>query len=177
MSDIPLCYRWLEGLDPLPSMVRHALAEHGVLEGPGTADNPHILAWAKEAGLASSYGSDAIPWCGLFMAVVAQRAGKAVPAKPLWALNWRSFGAAAMQPGLGDVMVFKRDGGGHVALYVGEDARAYHVLGGNQSDRVCFTRIAKVRLHAARRPLYRTAPATVMPYRLASAGGLSASEA
>lgn len=39
--------------------------------------------------------------------------------------------------------------GGDVALYVGEDAGAYHCLGGNQSDKVCITRIAKSRLSCA----------------------------
>jgi hypothetical protein len=32
-----------------------------------------------------------------------------------------------------------------VALYVGEDSSTYHVIGGNQADCVCFTRIAKGR--------------------------------
>lgn len=176
MTDIPTSYRWLKSLDSLPLMVGHALAEHGVIEGPGAAENPIILGWAREVGLGQSYGSDAIPWCGLFMAMIAHRAGKAVPEKPLWALSWSRFGVAAERPVLGDVLVFKRDGGGHVGLYVGEDSRAYHVLGGNQADRVCFTRIARARLHTARRPAYRMMPATARPYPLAATGGLSANE-
>lgn len=158
-------------------MVRYALAEYGVVEGAGAADNPVILSWANEVGLATSFSHDAIPWCGLFMALVARKAGKTIPDKPLWALSWASFGVRAPQPGLGDVMVFRRDGGGHVALYIGEDAAAYHVLGGNQSDRVCFTRIARNRLHAARRPAYRQPPLTVRRYALGAAGGLSSNEA
>lgn len=177
MNIIPPAYRWLQELEPLPLMVRHGLAEHGVIEGPGAAENPVILDWAREVGLAGVYGSDAIPWCGLFMAVIAKRAGKAVPDKPLWALNWSRFGIAADRPVLGDVLVFRRDGGGHVGLYAGEDDRAFHVLGGNQSDRVCFTRIARSRLHAARRPRYRAMPATAQPYSLAPTGRLSANEA
>lgn len=177
MSEIPSQYSWLRGLDPQPLMIRHALAEYGVIEGVGAAENPVILGWAAEVGLTASYSSDAIPWCGLFLAVVAKRAGKPIPVKPLWALNWNRFGVAAAQPALGDVLVFKRDGGGHVALYIGEDPRAYHVLGGNQSDRVGFTRIAKARLHAARRPIYRALPPTARPYVLAAAGDLSRNEA
>ena len=91
MSEISPPYRWLEALTPLPLMIRYALAELGTIEVAGTADNPVILGWAREVGLATSYGSDAIPWCGLFMAVVAQRAGKAIPARPLWALSWSRF--------------------------------------------------------------------------------------
>jgi len=176
MTNIPTAYQWLQRLDPLPLMIRHALAELGTIEAAGPADNPVILGWAKEVGLTSTYGSDSIPWCGLFMAVIARRAGKTAPEKPLWALSWSGFGTAAAIPSLGDVLVFKRNGGGHVALYVGEDGSAFHVLGGNQSDRVCFTRIAKARLHAARRPVYRARPVTVKPYRLAAAGGMSRSE-
>jgi uncharacterized protein (TIGR02594 family) len=176
MSHIPTSYSWLSGLDPQPLMVRHALAEYGVIEGAGAAENPVILGWAAEVGLAGSYSSDVIPWCGLFMAVVAQRAGKVIPDKPLWALSWSRFGCAADRAVLGDVLVFKRGGGGHVGLYVGEDAAAFHVLGGNQSDRVCIMRIARARLHAARRPLYRQRPATAKSCLLAAAGALSNNE-
>lgn len=177
MSDIPTHYSWLAGLDPQPLMIRCALAEYGVIEGAGAVENPVILGWAAEVGLKASYSSDAIPWCGLFMAVVAKRAGKAVPASPLWALSWARFGWAADRPVLGDVLVFKRNGGGHVGLYVGEDSRAFHVLGGNQSDLVCITRIARARLFAARRPVYRQMPVTAKPWLLAAAGGLSRNEA
>jgi cell wall-associated NlpC family hydrolase len=78
---------------------------------------------------------------------------------------------------LGDVLVFQRTGGGHVGLYVGEDEAAFHVLGGNQGDRVCIARIARHRLYSARRPAYRAMPATVRTYSLAPAGALSANEA
>jgi len=177
MSHIPTSYSWLTEVAPQPLMIRHAIAEYGVMEGVGAAENPVILGWAAEVGLAGSYSSDVIPWCGLFMAVVARRAGKAIPDKPLWALSWSRFGRAADRPVLGDVLVFKRGGGGHVGLYVGEDATAFHVLGGNQSDRVCITRIARARLFAARRPAYRQMPATARPCLLAAAGALSHNEA
>jgi uncharacterized protein (TIGR02594 family) len=176
MSNIPAAYRWLSHLSPLPRMVAEALRLMETAEILGAADSPVILGWARELGIAD-YRADATPWCGLFMAVVARRAGKEVPDKPLWAANWRRFGVAADQPMLGDVLVFTRPGGGgHVALYVGEDDAAFHVLGGNQGDRVCFTRIARARLRAARRPVYRITPGTVMPYRLRAQGGLSQDE-
>lgn len=177
MSELPAAYQWLKTIDPLPLMIRHALDAHGVIETPGVANNPIIMGWAKEVGLSASYGGDAIPWCGLFMAVIAKRAGKSFPEKPLWALSWSRFGVAADSAALGDVLVFKRDGGGHVGLYVGEDDRAFHVLGGNQSDRVCFTRIARARLHAVRRPAYRVRPGSVRAYRLAAGGDVSRNEA
>ena len=176
MHCLPNNYQWLDDVSSLPMMVRHALDLYGTAEAVGAADNPEILGWASEVG-ARDYRADSIPWCGLFMAVVAQRAGKTLPEKPLWALSWARFGGAADAPSLGDVLVFRRDGGGHVGLYVGEDATAFHVLGGNQGDRVGFARIARGRLYAARRPAYRVRPASVSPVRLTAAGALSANEA
>lgn len=159
-------------------MLVEALKLFGTLEAPGSKDNPVILAWAAELGLAKTYSKDSIPWCGLFMGIVAKRAGKVVPESPLWALSWADFGKAVTGgPMLGDVLTFKRNGGGHVALYVGEDATAYHCLGGNQSDKVCFTRIAKSRLYKARRPDYCVQPSNVRKVVLASNGKLSTNEA
>ena len=175
---LPSRYAWL-AREPGPKMIVEAIKLFGTMEKPGSANNPTIVAWAKEVGgeVADVYKADIIPWCGLFMAVVAKRAGKEPPRHPLWALSWSAFGAKADRPALGDVLVFTRSGGGHVCLYVGEDASAFHVLGGNQSDRVCITRIAKARLYAARRPLYRVEPANVRPIRLEATGALSLNEA
>lgn len=176
-ASLPAGYRWLTSLAPLPRMVQEALALFGTVETPGQGNNPTIMAWAAETGLQRIYTADSVPWCGLFMAVVARRAGKTLVSSPLWALSWSKFGEAGGQPRLGDVLTFKRPGGGHVALYVGEDASAYHVLGGNQSDRVCFTRIAKSRLHAVRREYRIGPPASARPYVLAATGALSSNEA
>lgn len=173
---LPAAYRWLATVTPCPRMIAEAMRLYGVAERPGGADNPVILGWARETGCVG-YAHDATPWCGLFMAVVAHRAGKTVPEGPLWALNWRHFGFASPAPALGDVLVFQRPSGGHVGLYVGEDAGAFHVLGGNQGDHVAIARVARARLVAARRPAYHSAPATVRPIRLAAAGSLSHDEA
>jgi cell wall-associated NlpC family hydrolase len=82
-----------------------------------------------------------------------------MPATPLWAQSWAKYGDAvpADQAQLGDVLVFKRDGGGHVGLYIAEDTFAYHVLGGNQGDAVSIVRLMKVRCIAVRRPPFKTA--------------------
>jgi uncharacterized protein (TIGR02594 family) len=158
-------------------MLVEALALYGTLEAPGAKDNPVILAWAREVGLGKNYSHDSIPWCGLFMAVVAKRAGKPVVDSPLWALSWADFGKASPKAALGDVLTFKRSGGGHVGLYVGEDASAYHILGGNQSDSVSIARIARSRLYRARRPAYKVQPDNVRKVLLAAGGALSRNEA
>jgi uncharacterized protein (TIGR02594 family) len=175
---LPQRYGWL-AREPGPRMLVEALKLFGTMEKRGSANNPTIVAWAKEVGgeVADAYKADSIPWCGLFMALVARRAGKEVPKHPLWALSWSAFGAKSPAAALGDVLVFVRNGGGHVGLYVGEDKAAFHVLGGNQSDRVFITRIAKARLYAVRRPLYRVQPANVRPIYVDSVGALSLNEA
>jgi cell wall-associated NlpC family hydrolase len=80
-------------------------------------------------------------------------------------------------PMLGDTLVFKRPGGGHVGIYVGEDSQCYHVMGGNQSNAYGFTRIAKGRLVAARRPKYINQPENVRVIHLAATGAISKDEA
>ncbi len=169
-------YTWLTK-EPGPRMIVEALKLFGTIEGAGSKDNPTILAWAKAVGLGKVYSHDSIPWCGLFMAVVATRAGKQIGDSPLWALSWADFGVASPTPMLGDVLTFKRDGGGHVTLYVGEDSTTFHCLGGNQSDKVCITRIAKSRLYRARRPIYNLQPANVRKITLAASGKISSNEA
>ena len=76
------------------------------------------------------------------------------------------------------MLVFRRgETSGHVGIYIGEDYGAFHVLGGNQSDGVTITRIAKDRCIAVRRPVYKAAPATAKPVELAPTGALSVNEA
>jgi uncharacterized protein (TIGR02594 family) len=111
------------------------------------------------------------------MAYVALQAGWEPPLNPLWARNWSKFGTAQKQAALGDVLVFSRRAGGHVGLYVGEDAKSYHVLGGNQSDKVSIKRILKVRLLGIRRCPWRVnQPAGVRPVHLAATGTISTNE-
>ncbi len=171
-------YKWLES-EPGPIMIKKALELYDTTEIKGPVNNPVILKWAREVGgnVADIYKADEIAWCGLFIAVVAKRSSKQVVKDPLWALNWGTFGKFTDTAMLGDVLVFIRNGGGHVGLYVGEDAACYHVLGGNQSDKVCITRIEKKRLYAARRPNYNIQPANVRKIILSSSGQISENEA
>lgn len=170
-------YLWLER-EPGPRMIKEALKLIGTTELSGNKHNATIISWAKEIGenVADVYKADEIPWCGLFLAIVAKRAQKKLVKDPLWALNWSTFGARKETPELGDVLVFTRKGGGHVGLYTGEDEEAYHVLGGNQADCVCIKRIAKSRLYVARTPLYRSRPTNIRKVFLSKTGLVSDNE-
>jgi len=177
MSSVPERYSHVLRHDA-PRLIREAMKLYGVKERPGGANNPVILEWADEVEAALrtnlGYNADSIPWCGLFAAVCAVRAGwkDQTPLQPLWARNWRLFGQRAPTPSLGDVLVFERASAGHVGFYIADDEDAFHVLGGNQGDAVSIVRVEKGRLLAARRPRWRAAqPATVKPFPLGSMGG------
>lgn len=180
MKPLPAAYAWLDRVQGLSRILTEARALYGVTETPGPANTAQIMAWAKEVGLEKTYPNDGTAWCGLFAAVVVKRAGWDAVGGPLWARNWANFGRKVEEKdaALGDVLVFSRESGGHVGFYVGEDAGAFHVLGGNQSDAVTITRIAKARCIAVRRPKWRISePIGVVKRRLAATGALSTNEA
>jgi uncharacterized protein (TIGR02594 family) len=169
-------YKWLIE-EKAPRILVEALKLTGTKETIGAKDNPVILEWADKVGLKNSYNKDEIPWCGLFIAYVCHVSGIASVINPLWARNWAQFGTRQAVAMLGDVLVFVRNGGGHVGLYVGEDKSCYHVLGGNQSDMVCITRIDKKRCIAIRRTHWKVAqPANVRVVKLDSSGAVSQNE-
>lgn len=134
-----------------PKILVEAYKLLGIREVLGKDNNPIILKWADKVGLKKQYTADSIPWCGLFMAYVCHQAGKEIVTEPLWARNWLGYGTAQRVAMLGDVLVFKRDMGGHVGIYVGEDDKCYHVLGGNQGDAVSIVAIRKERCIGIRR--------------------------
>jgi uncharacterized protein (TIGR02594 family) len=171
-----MSYEWLKS-ESGPKILVEAVKLLGTKESVGNANNPLILGWAKELGLQKVYTNDAIPWCGLFIAYVAKMAGKDVVKNPLYALNWATWGNPIDKPELGDILTFKRDGGGHVGIYVGEDNDFYHVLGGNQGDAVTVSRIAKTRLYRARRTQWSIAqPKNVRRVFLEAKGEITTNE-
>jgi len=161
-----------------PRLLVEAVKLIGIKEVVGKVHNPVIMAWAKDLNLQKIYTADEIPWCGLFIAYACHKAGVDVIDKPLWALSWAKWGTKVTEPMLGDILTFKRDGGGHVGIYVGEDKDCYHVLGGNQGNAVSVTRIVKSRLYQARRTTWKVAqPANVRKVYLDAKGIVSKNEA
>lgn len=180
--ELPDEYAWLRDVGAVPRHLAIALNLLGTVEVAGPGNSAIIMGWREELVAAgvdlTGYNADSVAWCGLFMCYVMHKAEREPVAGPLWALNWGKFGEDGGQPELGDVLTFKRQGGGHVAIYIAEDrAGYYHILGGNQSDRVNIMRIDKDRMHACRQPPYRTKPASVKPYVVAPGGTISRNEA
>ena len=163
-----------------PKILVQAKSLLGTKEIVGTINSDIIMGWAKNLGLEKIYTSDEIAWCGLFMAEVCKRAGvetNLTPKQSLWALNWSKFGTKQSVAMLGDILTFKRNGGGHVGIYVGEDDTCYHILGGNQSNMVCVTRIEKKRLNSIRRTDWKVKqPTNVRVIKLESNGAISQNE-
>lgn len=179
---LPKTYGWLSS-EPGPRILLQALKTYGVAETPGAGNTAAIMAWAKRTGLDRIYKSDATAWCGLWMAYTALEAGWDVEfTNPLGARNWLAWGKAIDKPEIGSVLVFWRGSRsgwqGHVGMYVGEDADAFHVLGGNQADRVMIKRLGRDRLLGARECPWRVSkPGNCRRVCLAGNGTLSTNEA
>ena len=160
-----------------PKVITEAVRYLGINEVKGKLNNPTIMSWAKDIGVEKIYTSDEVAWCGLFVAKVVFKAGFKPVKDPLWALNWKNFGTKQSVAMLGDVLVFKRDGGGHVGFYIAEDKNYFHVLGGNQSNSVSITRIAKNRCVAIRRCNWKVSqPKEVKQYFVKASGIISKNE-
>lgn len=163
-------------------LLKEAVLLYGTKEFDGAANNPVILEWAKELGstITQYYTADSIAWCAMFLSVCAKRAGYHPPDgfDMLRAKSFAKWGDPITgEPILGDILVFSREGGGHVGLYVGEDHNTYHVLGGNQGNSVCITRIPKERLVAARRAPMNACPKCCKRIFRAPTGLISTNEA
>jgi len=188
MTPLPSQYQWLHNVKGLPKTIQECIKLHGTQEVVGKGSNRAIIGWRDELNGATTNGKpivvgfsdDDIPWCGLFAAIVAFRRMNRIDEvvkSPLWARSWLNYGEKTKTAMLGDVLVFSRGSGGHVGFYVAEDSVCYHVFGGNQSNRVSITRIAKNRLLGARSPKYQTVPKGVKQYRVAPSGSVSTNEA
>lgn len=130
-------------------------------------DNEELAKWLKSDG--KTLGNPSVlPWCADYVETAIK---KTVPKEPFpgdlgknpyWAKNWLLFGKE-VQPCYGCVLVFGREGGGHVGFAVGESDTDYFVLGGNQNNSVSITRISKSRLLGARWPTTYTKGTKPLP--------------
>lgn len=176
MKSLPEKYKWLEK-EGAPKMLVESLRHYGVMEHKGKGSHVDITKWATEAGVSGWYTDDDIPWCGLFVGIVTKRAGYPFKAaKLLSAKAWLAYGKIIdiKNASLWDIMVFLRDGGGHVGFYVGENTHAFLIYGGNQSNAVGFAWIDKKKCIGVRRPSYKIGvPANIRKIILGETGEYS----
>lgn len=138
--------------DEVPTWLNVMRVITGLTEGPGSEDNPKILAmrdyiarkWPEMAEYCDYYTHDDTPWCGLCAAFCVSVANIRPPFGEedtecfLWALSWaeEAHYSRLDEPRPGCIVVMEREGGGHVTLFEREEDGMYICRGGNQSDRV-----------------------------------------
>jgi uncharacterized protein (TIGR02594 family) len=129
---------------PAPPWVTMARHKIGLNE---RTNNKTLRDWLASDG--NTLGDPSkLPWCGDFMetCIALTLPDEPMVENPYYALNWRSFGVPITIVALGAIAPFSRQGGGHIAMVVGQDQTYFHCLGGNQSNAVTITKIAKGRL-------------------------------
>ena len=133
------------------SWIAEARTHIGLREVPGPKNNGVILGWLRK--LRAWWSDDSTPWCGTFAAMCLANAGLTPPKDWYRATSWLTLPVALSRPAYGCVVVFTRDGGGHVGFVVGKDkAGNLMVLGGNQGDAVNIRPFAISRVAGYRWP-------------------------
>ena len=108
----------------------------GIHEIPGQENEPRVLEYlAATSNLDKSVRSrDETPWCSAFANWCLKQAGYE-GTRNAAARSWLDWGEPIEAPRRGCIVVFQREGGGHVGFYVGETETEILVLGGNQQNR------------------------------------------
>ncbi|TNV22133.1 TIGR02594 family protein [Buttiauxella sp. B2] len=124
----------------------------GQMEVKGPRHNPLILQFWKDIKR-GGIKDDETPWCAAYVGAMLERVGikssRFESAKSY--LNW---GAELREPAYGCVVVFSRDGGGHVGFVVGQQQNGdLMVMGGNQSDAVNIKAFSRLRVSGYRWPV------------------------
>lgn len=136
----------------LPRWMETAKGYVGLKEIPGARHNGVIQSWLAKLG--AWWRDDETPWCGVFVAHCLREAGLPLPENWMRARAWADYGSNLRSTHVapGAILVFARQGGGHVGFYAGEDKTYFFVLGGNQGNAVTISKIAKARCIAIRWP-------------------------
>ena len=147
------CNNWSAAM-ALPAWMDAAWSELGQREREGSTDNPRITAFYRDVGHGEAV-HDEVAWCAAFVGACLERAGIA-STRSLLARSYLDWGEAHANDAMpGAIAVFSRGNDptkGHVAFHLDSDAAHVYVLGGNQSDAVTVTAIARDRLLSLRWP-------------------------
>lgn len=145
-----------------PAWLAEARRHDGAKEVPGPKHSLLILGWLKALG--AWWSDDETPWCGVFVAHCMRLAGQPLPKHWYRAKDWLNWGESLVQPCLGCVVVFGREGGGHVGFVVGSDAQGRVLcLGGNQGNAVNVRAFERSRVLGYRWPLRSEVARTPLP--------------
>lgn len=134
-----------------PAWITYAREQIGTREIKGPKHEPKILAWWK-AIKRGGIKDDETPWCAAFVGGCLEAVG-ITSSRFESAKSYETWGQRLDAPAVGCVVVFSRDGGGHVGFVVGQDERGrLMVLGGNQGDAVNVKSFDQARVTAYRWP-------------------------
>lgn len=107
----------------------------GLREVVGTGNNHAIVQFWKDIKR-GGIKDDSTPWCAAFVGAMLERVGIR-SSRFESAKSYLAWGVLLTAPVPGCIVVFAREGGGHVGFVVGQDkAGNLLVLGGNQGDAV-----------------------------------------
>ena len=134
----------------------------GQMEIKGPRHNPLILQFWKDIKR-GGIKEDETPWCAAYVGSMLERVGikstRFESAKSY--LNW---GVELREPAYGCVVVFSRDGGGHVGFVVGQHQNGdLMVLGGNQSDAINIRAFSRSRVTGYRWPVNEPRDSRMLP--------------
>lgn len=156
-----------------PPWLRAARADLGQRETLGPNDSPWIRRMLAKLAGAWLLGQ---PWCGGAVATWMQAAQLPMPKAWYRAKAWLDWGTPIAAPAVGAVVVFAREGGGHVGLVVGRDQLGrLLVLGGNQANAVTIAPFDPVRVIGYRWPSERLALLRQGPLPVTVAAGPASS--
>lgn len=134
----------------------------GVTETKGARHTPEVLQmWRdiKRGGIKD----DETPWCAAFVGAMLERAG-IKSSRFESAKSYLTWGTRLAAPAPGCIVVFTREGGGHVGFVVGRDvAGNLQVLGGNQADAVNIRTFSRSRVTGYRWPSNVPIPTDALP--------------
>jgi uncharacterized protein (TIGR02594 family) len=134
----------------------------GLAEIKGAHHAPQILKmWGdiKRSGIKD----DETPWCAAFVGAMLERVG-IVSSRFESAKSYLTWGAQLAAPCEGCIVVFSRDGGGHVGFVIGQSVGGdLLVLGGNQADAVNIRAFPRSRVTGYRWPIGWPVPAASLP--------------
>ena len=103
-----------------PRWLTLAWADLGVLEAPGSDNNPKVVRYYADAGHPGVRGDD-VAWCAAFVGACLERAGVG-GTRSLMARSYLSWGEALEEPRTGAVAVLSQEENrGRLALFAGID--------------------------------------------------------
>lgn len=158
-----------------PAWLTLARAHIGQQEIAGPRNNPVIVGWWSTIH-SGWFTEDETPWCAAFAGAMLEQAGIR-SSRSAASRSYETWGQPLAAPVPGCIVVFRRDGGGHVGFVVGRDAAGnLMVLGGNQGDAVSIKPFLRDRVLAYRWPVDIAIPDTPLPL-MTSDGRISNDEA